>query len=68
VLLSLGEIAMHLSANPRPWDFKWSRSLKRKNEQLLDTFLHTSYPRGTVKSSSGLKQAEGATFVLTACS
>lgn len=54
LLLSLGEVLpIELSANPRPWGFKQSRSLKRKNEQLLNVFLHTPHPRGEMRSSSG---------------
>lgn len=51
--LSLGEVLpIQLSANPRPWGFKQSRSLKRKNEQLLNVFLHTPHPREAMRSSS----------------
>lgn len=54
LLPSLGEVLpIQLSANPRPWGFKQSRSLKRKNEQLLNVFLHTPDPREATRSSSG---------------
>lgn len=51
--LSLGEVLpMQLAANPRPRGFRQSRSLKRKSEQLLNVFLHTSNPRQARKGSS----------------
>ncbi len=53
LLSSLGEVLpIQLSANPRPWGFEQSRSLKRKNEQLLNVFLHTPHPREATRSSS----------------
>lgn len=54
---SLGEVLpIQLSANPRPWGFRQPRSLKRKNEQLLNVFLHTSNPREAKKGSSSSRR------------
>lgn len=53
LLLSLGEVLpIQLYANSRPWGFRQPRSLKRKNEQLLNVFLRTSNPREAIKGSS----------------
>lgn len=51
----------------RPQGFKQSRSLKRKNEQLLNVFLHTPHPGKCDREQFWLTQTEGATIVLTEC-
>lgn len=52
----------------RPWGFKRSRSLKRKNEQLLNVFVHTPHPGKGHKEQFWLTQIEGATIIIRMCS